>query len=207
MMIGLDFKCTALKNFKFYGELLIDDITTTKLGTDWYGNKLGYSVGAFWVDPFRIQNLDIRIEYTRIRPYVYSHANGINYTHYQSALGHWSGPNSENLYSGLSYRFSKNLLLTILFQVNRHGANPADKNVGGDIEQPHGPEDALQVKFLDGNLEKHRLLGFDFAYEIFENCYFRFGYRIHDSDNILKTNAVIKRIFSNELIFSLGLNY
>jgi hypothetical protein len=207
MMMVIDFKCTVIKNLKFYGELLIDDITTTKLGTDWYGNKIGYSAGAFWIDPFRIQNTDIRIEYTRIRPYVYSHADGMNYTHYLSALGYWSGPNSENFYGEFNFRFSKNLLTTIFFQINRHGANTTVKNVGGDIERPHGLEDDLQIKFLDGNLEKRRSFGFDFTYEIFENCYFRFGYCHHNSNNILKTNAILKHISSNEFIFSLGLNY
>ncbi len=207
MMLGLDFKCTAIRNIKFYTELLIDDITTTKLGTDWYGNKLGYSVGAFWIDPLKIQNTDIRIEYTRIRPYVYSHADGINYTHYQSTLGYWSGPNSENFFAELNYRFSKNLLTTIFFQINRHGTNDADKNVGGDIERPPGLEDDSQVKFLDGKLEKRRSYGLDFAYEIFENCYFRFGYRHHNSNNIFKENIVVKRISTNEFVLSLGLNY
>ena len=206
MVLGLDLKCTAIKNFKIYGELLIDDIMTTKLGTNWYGNKLGYSLGAFWVDPFKINNTDIRIEYTRIRPYVYSHADDINYTHYQSTLGYWSGPNSENLYIELNYRFSKRLLTTLFFQFNRHGANTVDKNVGGDIENPSGLEDNLYIDFLDGILEKSASFGLDFGYEIFENCYFRFGYRRHNSNNIFKTNTIIKHISSDELIFSVGLN-
>jgi hypothetical protein len=205
MMMGLDFKCTAIKNLKFYGELLIDDITTTKLGTDWYGNKLGYSVGAWWVDPFSLNNADVRFEYTRIRPYVYSHADGINYTHYHSALGYWSGPNSENVYSEFNYRFSKSLLTTIFFQLNRHGANTADKNVGGHLDLPHVIGDDWYVNFLDGILEKSRSIGFDCSYEVFENCYVSFGYRHHDSKNILNVDRVIERITSNEFIFSLGL--
>jgi hypothetical protein len=207
MMMGLDFKCTAVKNLKFYCELLIDDLTTPKLGTNWYGNKLGYSLGAFLVDPLKIKNTDIRIEYTRIRPYVYSHADGINYTHYQSTLGYWTGPNSENLYSEFNYRFSKSLLTTLFFQYNRHGANTADKNVGGDIERPHGLDDNLYIDFLGGILEKSESFGLDFAYEIFEKCYFRFGYHHHNSNNILKTNTIIKHISSDELVFSLGFNY
>ena len=207
MMMGLDLKCTALKNIQFYGELLIDDVTTTKLGTDWYGNKLAYSLGAFWVDPFKIQNMDIRIEYHRIRPYVYSHTNGINYTHYQSALGYWSGPNSENFYTEFNYRFSKSLLTTLFFQLSRHGANTADKNVGGDIERPHGLDDDEYLGFLEGTLERSESLGFDFTYEIFENCYCQIGYRHHNSNNTPKTNTVSRRISSNEVIFLLGLNY
>ncbi len=207
MMMGLDFKCTALENFKFYGELLIDDITTTKLGTDWYGNKIGYLLGAFWVDPFKFKNTDIRIEYTRIRPYVYSHADGINYTHYQSALGYWSGPNSENLSSELNYQFSRRLSTKLFFQFNRHGAGTADKNVGGEIERPHWFEDDLYVGFLEGIVEKSESFGLDFAYEIFENCYFRFGYRYHNSNNILKKDAILDQISSNEFIFSLNLNF
>lgn len=207
MMMGLDFKFTAIKKFKFYGELLIDDITTTKLGSAWYGNKLGYSVGAFWVDPFQIKNTDFRIEYTRIQPYVYSHADGINYTHYRSALGYWSEPNSENFYSALNYRFSKRLLATLFFQFNRHGANPIDQNVGGDIERPHGLEDAESVNFLAGNLERRNFYGLNFSYELFEGCYFQAAYQFSIAKNVMLQSENRGDYKGHTLNFSLGINY
>ncbi|MDZ7334583.1 MAG: hypothetical protein ONB33_03935 [candidate division KSB1 bacterium] len=207
MMMGLDVKCTAINNFKIYGELLIDDITTTKLGTDWYGNKLGYSLGAFWVDPLSIDNLDLRIEYTRIRPYVYSHADGINYTHYQSPLGHWSGPNSDNLYSALNYRCSKHLVTTLFAQFNRHGANPVDKNAGGDIERPHVIGDDQTVSFLTGHLEKETEYGLNFSYELIEGCFVQAGYQFSASKNMITKNGQRGDSKGHAMSFSLGLNY
>ena len=207
MMMGLDFKYTALKNFKFYGELLIDDITTTKLGTDWYGNKLGYSAGAFWIDPFRIQNTDVRIEYTRIRPFVYSHENSISYKHYDSFLGHRIGPNSDDLYFEINYRFSKFAKLILFSEFWRHGANFGDKNVGGDVELPHISGDDLYINFLDGNLEKSNSFGMNFSYEFFRNFYFNFSYVRDQAKYIIQSNEKKKDTIKNHFAFSIGLNY
>ncbi|MBN2090299.1 hypothetical protein JW964_11870, partial [candidate division KSB1 bacterium] len=207
MMMGLDFKCTALKNFKFYGELLIDDITTTKLGTDWYGNKLGYSAGAFWVDPFKIQNTDVRIEYTRIRPFVYSHENSLSYKHYDSLLGHRIGPNSDDLYFEINYRFSKFAKLTLFSEFWRHGENLANKNVGGDIDLPHRFGDDLEVNFLTGNLEKKNSHGVNFSYELFEGCYFQSGYKFFEAKNVIIQKENRGNNKGHCFSFSLGINY
>ncbi len=207
MMMGLDFKCTALKNLKFYGELLIDDITTTKLGTDWYGNKLGYSVGAWWIDPFGIQNADVRIEYTRIRPYVYSHENSLSYKHYDSPLGHRIGPNSDDLYVGINYHLSKYAKLTLFSEFWRHGANRANKNVGGEINQPHQFGDDLTVNFLAGTLERRNSYGFNFSYELLEGLYFQAGYEFSEAKNVIiqKENRGDNK--GHDFSFSLGINY
>lgn len=207
MMMGLDFKCTAIKNLKFYGELLIDDITTTKLGTDWYGNKLGYSLGTFWVDPIRIDNLDLRVEYTRLRPYVYSHENSLSYTHYASPLGHPIGPNADDLYFEANYRFSKYARLALFSEFWRHGANLADKNVGGNVEQPHRYGDELQTQFLAGILEKRRSYGLNFSYELFEGCYFQAAYQFSIVKNATLKSGLRGDIEGHGLSLSLGMNY
>jgi len=206
MIMGLDFKCTVLKNFKFYGELLIDDITTTKLGTNWYGNKLGYTAGAFWVDPLKFQNTDVRIEYTRIRPFVYSHENALSYKHYDSFLGHRIGPNSDDLYIELNYRFSKYARLTVFSEFWRHGANTADKNFGGDVDRPHISGDDLYVKFLAGDTEKINSVGIHVSYEIWRNFYIGIGYLREHENNVLLSNHR-DNIISNHFAFSFGLNY
>ncbi len=207
MMMGLDFKCTAIKNLKFYGELLIDDITTTKLGTNWYGNKLGYSVGTFWVDPLSIDNLDLRVEYTRLRPYVYSHENSLSYTHYASPLGHPIGPNSDDLYFEANYRFSKYARLALFSEFWRHGANLADKNVGGDVEQPHRYGDELQTQFLAGILEKRRSYGLNFSYELFEGCFFQASYQFSMAKNAKLKSGLRGDTEEHGLRLSLGMNY
>lgn len=207
MMMGIDFKLTALKNFKFYGELFIDDITTTKLGTDWYGNKLGYQIGSFWVDPFKIKNADVRIEYTRIRPYVYSHKNSLDYKHYDSLLGHSIGPNADELYWEVNYRLSKWAKMCLFGEVWRHGANFEDRNVGGDVNIPHQFEDDLYANFLDGILEKQNVLGVQFSYEIFRDFYLDLGYEWTNAVNVVVKEDQRGNSQSHQFAFSIGLNY
>ena len=207
MMMGLDFKCNLIKNFKFYGELLIDDITTTKLGTGWYGNKLGYLSGVLWVDPLKIENADLRIEYARIRPYVYSHENSLSYKHYDSVMGHHSGPNSDDLFMEMNYRFSKYTKLTLFSEFWRHGANLADKNVGGEIDQPHRFGDDLEVDFLAGNLEKRNSYGLNFSHELFEGLYFQARYEFSTAENVILKNENRGNSKGHGFSFSLGINY
>ncbi|MDZ7261427.1 MAG: capsule assembly Wzi family protein [candidate division KSB1 bacterium] len=206
-VMGLDFECTLVKTIKFYGELLIDDITTSKLGTGWYGNKLGILSGLFWVDPFQIPNTDLRLEYARIGPYVYSHRKSINYKHYDSVLGHWTGPNSDNLYGEFNYRFTKSLLATIFLEFNRHGANFSDKNVGGDIDQPHSPGDELYVNFLNGILEKRRSFGLSVSYEIWRNFYLAGGITYVEGRNVIIANDRRGNVRNKEFSFLMGINY
>jgi len=206
-VMGFDFKCNLIKNLKFYGELLIDDITTSKLGTGWYGNKYGYLGGLFWVDPLGLPNADLRLEYTRIRPYVYSHTKkSINYTHYASPLGHWIGPNSDDIYGEVNYRFSRNMVATFFFELRRHGANPADKNVGGDIDQPHGPDDSGYVDFLEGIRERWISFGLDFSYEVVRNLYLRINFLKTDSKNVLMNDGSRGGVREIKFALSIGLN-
>lgn len=206
-LMGLDLKCNLIRKLKFYGELLIDDITTSKLGTGWYGNKYGYLGGLLWVDPLGLPNADLRLEYVRIRPYVYSHTKkSINYTHYASPLGHWIGPNSDDIYGEVNYRFSKSMIATFFFELRRHGANPADKNVGGDINQPHGPDDSGYVDFLDGIRERWMSFGVDFSYEVVRNLYLRINFLKTDSENVPGKEGSRGGVRDYKFTLSIGLN-
>lgn len=206
MMMGIDIKCNLIKNTKFYSELLIDDITTTKLGTDWYGNKLGYLAGIFWVDPLQVQNTDLRIEYARIQPYVYSHHNSLSYKHYDSLIGHRIGPNSDDLYVELNYRFSRCAKLTFFSEFWRHGANLVDKNVGGDIDQPHISGDDLYVSFLDGNIEKKKNFGVKFSYEVWRNVYIQVKYLRVELRSATMDNGARSNFKTNQFGISIELN-
>lgn len=171
VVMGADFELLAIPNVKLYGEVLIDDLFTTRLGSGWFGNKLAFLTGALWVDAFTIPNLDARIEYARTRPYVYTHIDPINtYTHFSTVLGHWIGPNADDLYLRLQYRWSKSFWVAADFESYRHGANPADRNVGGDLNQPYPGQDT-EIGFLDGIRERRNRFGVEARYELFRNFY------------------------------------
>ena len=67
-----------IPNTKLYGELFIDDLYTSRIGSGWWGDKTAWLAGALWADAFTLANLDLRFEYARARPYVYTHIEKIN---------------------------------------------------------------------------------------------------------------------------------
>ena len=197
VVMGVDFRLMVHRSHSVYGEFLIDDITTTKLGTDWYGNKFGWQIGSFIVEPFRFRDTDARIEYTRINPWVYTHRYPINvYDHYRSTLGYHTGPNSDELSAEIRKRFSRRLHLSLSWFGNRHGANSPLHNIGGDIKLGHRDGDPTESHFLEGILEKRSAVSLDVSYEPFWQLFVRAGCSYEDRNG--KGNRIVR--------FSLGLN-
>lgn len=195
--MGLDFRYFIHRAHSVYGELLIDDITTTKLGSDWYGNKLGYQIGTFFVRPFGIRDFDARFEYSRMKPWVYTHRYPINsYTHYGDVLGHEIGPNADEVYIELRKRFTRRFHGGVTYIGRRHGANPEGANVGGDPLAGFRQGDPKASRFLDGVLEKYSSAGIDISLEILWQVFFRAGYAYERWDGE----------DTNRFTLSLGLN-
>jgi hypothetical protein len=202
MMMGFDFKFTAIRNVKCYGELLIDDIVSAELGTNWYANKYGFIGGVFWTEPFGFNNFDARIEYTRLRPYVYTHLNSLQYTHYNSTLGHWIGPNSDLLSLDFNYQLSMRLSLSSSFEYFRHGANTGQNNFGGDINEYHVPDYGFYFAFLNGDIEKINSIRFGLSYELIRNLFLRLSFSTNVSNAKMKKSAK-----TNSLSIYCGINY
>ncbi len=155
----LDFQTGFIKNFELQATFFLDeDILSNLQELDKYTNKTAYQLGAFWYRPFSIDDLSLILEYTRIRPFVYTHFDSMNvYTAFGKNLGHKIGPNSDELYTRLSYNFNDWIRLNLFYAHVRRGENIYDedgnlaKNVGGDIYLSHGASpDSKTAKFLDG---------------------------------------------------------
>lgn len=186
-VMGMDFRIFVHRSHSIYGEFFIDDITTTKLGTDWYGNKLAYQLGSFIVEPFALKDTDTRIEYTRISPWVYTHRYPINtYTNYGDVLGHPIGPNSDELLMEIRKRFTRRLHTSLFFSRRRHGKNPDGENVGGNPLEGFKNGDSKKAGFLAGNVEKAYAFSVNVSYEIFWQFFLKIGYTYEDinDDNI-----------------------
>jgi len=207
MMMGFDFKLTPIKNVKFYGELLIDDITTSKLGTGWYGNKFALLGGIFFAEPFKLDNFDLRLEYVRIRPYVYTHENSVQYTHYNSSLGHWIGPNSDLLMVRINYQMTMRLSFGGSYCYLRHGGNSENKNAGANIDLYHLPNDDLYVNLLEGIRENRCRFGFNLSYEIFRNFNIQAFFWFTREKKLLVLQNKWDKIASKYFGLTIGLNY
>ena len=154
-----DLQTKFVKNLELQGTFLLDENILSNLGDlEKYTNKTAYQLGAFWYEPFGVNDLSLIFEYTRIRPYVYTHFNiKNNYTAFGANLGHRIGPNADEIMLRSNYNFNEWIRLTMEYRYQREGNNVyADdgtiiKNVGGDIALSHGyviPTD--RAYFLDG---------------------------------------------------------
>jgi len=205
-LIGIDYKL-LLKGLKFYGEFLIDDMTLTKLNTKWYGNKFGFLNGVFYPDPFGFENFNFRYEYARINHFVYSHTYPINvYKHYSTIIGHRIGPNADEHILNLNYYYSKKLFFDLKYTFFRHGANPEDKNIGGDINVPHRPGDSIYISFMEGEIETKNIIDFKIRYELLRQLFIRFNYNYYKAGNYLVKGSSRQDFTNKGFFLSLDLN-
>jgi hypothetical protein len=154
-----DLQTKFMKNLELQATFLLDeDILSNLADLEKYTNKTAYQLGAFWYQPLGISDLSLIVEYTKIRPYVYTHFNiKNNYTAYGTNLGHRIGPNADELLLRSNYNLNEWIRFTAEYRYQREGNNLyADdgtliKNVGGDVALTHGyvvPDD--RAYFLDG---------------------------------------------------------
>lgn len=205
--MGFDVELLLIPHLKLYGELFIDDLNTSKLGSDFHGNKTGMLAGGLWVDAFTVSNLDVRLEYARTRPYLYTHRNAINtYSNFTTGLGHWMGPNADSFIAHAQYRFSRRLSLAASLQHYRHGANPPDSNIGGDIERPFAAGGEATVGFLAGIRESRQTLSLQLDYEVFRNFYVGFVLNAAFSENMLLPEDTRGPVDRREFFFNVALN-
>ncbi len=181
-MLFFDYNNTAVKGLKLYGTFLIDDVTFSKLGSGWWGNLFMYNLGLNSSNLYNILPLDIRLEYFRISPYVFTHRkSNNNYTNFGFPLGPSIQPNSESLYGQINYRITYRLKLSASYTFTLHGANPLNpdgsikRNVGGNILIGHRNFDSESTTFLDGDREYLRNFTFGLIYEPFNQIFAKFN--------------------------------
>jgi len=154
-----DLQTSFIPNLEFQATFFLDENILSNLqNLDIYKNKTAYQLGAFWYEAFTLENLSVIFEYTKIRPFVYSHVDIQNtYTAWETNLGHPIGPNSDEVFSKVAYNLTDWIRLSLDYKFIRRGENIYDgqgnliKNVGGDLNISHGPDPENEnAYFLDG---------------------------------------------------------
>lgn len=170
-------------NLKLYASLFIDDLHKKRLGTGYFGNKYAYQLGLSVADPLIFENLKLQAEYTAVMPWTYSHHRYINsYAHRSVPLAHAGGPNSETVSGHLKKWWLYSLQTGLKAAYTRHGKNPADKNVGGDIRYGHETLfpgqtaiDSTRTFLDDGEIEKTTVIEPYCRYELLNDFYIYFS--------------------------------
>ncbi len=161
---------------EFRGEGLMDDISASKIGTGYWGNKFAWQAGLMWAAPLGLNDFDIAVEYTRVEPYTYSHFNAQNaFTTSGTSLGSQIGPNSVSWWGMLRWAPTAKLTLTANITLIARGENVYDdkdsliENWGADIEQTiKNQEDASKnYHILDGRRVNILALEGEAKYELY----------------------------------------
>jgi hypothetical protein len=190
-----DFQTKFVKNLELQATFLLDENILSNLSDlEKYTNKTAYQVGAYWYQPFYINDMSLIVEYTRIRPYVYTHYDiKNNYTAFGANLGHRIGPNADELMFKSNYNLNEWIRFSIEYRYQREGNNVyADdgtliNNVGGDIALTHGfvPENT-NAYFLDGERVNTNIFSLGFRIEPIRDFIFDISYNYNKSNNTTK---------------------
>jgi len=172
MLVGGDFNIRIFPNIELYSEFMLDDYYTEGgllqhlRGWD---TKFGFLLGAYYVDPFNFKDTDLRIEYAFVNQYAYTHESSINaYTNRERVIGHHIGPDADDFWIELKYRFNDKIQTSLAYELLRHGE--------GNIDKPHQPTDAEEWEFLSGITESTHSLSLRLSYLSIGNYSFSANY-------------------------------
>lgn len=145
-VLGIDFTFWPQRGKKIYGEIFIDDLSLEFPIDTYWGNKLAYLFGAFIARPLGWRDAEMRVEYTRIDPYVYTHDDRTNvYAHSGESLGSPLGPNADRFSLAAAYQPHRDVRFSASYLHDRKGK--------GDILTPHHETNGKSKGFLKGTLE------------------------------------------------------
>jgi hypothetical protein len=137
VLLGFGGRWQICKHVHLYGQLLIDDFSSTyisKYGWGWYGNKHAIQAG-FKIYGNSRHNPDMFLmEYNVARPYTYSHNYSLeNYGYLNRPLAHPYGANFKEILADYRMFFSNLWLLNARFVWTRYGADPPGMDYGSNI--------------------------------------------------------------------------
>ena len=178
-----DIDLCVLPNTRLYASLFLDDLHPRMSFFRYAPNRWAVQGGVLVVDPFGLENFDFRAEYARVEPWVYPHkgitqkpAVPLSYKHFDTPLGHWIGPNADDLFFETNHSFSRDLMATLSYSRIRKG------EIGGslydyDPRVLHATTVAEGGKsFLDGIVEKKRNISLGLTYRIFQDSTITMNY-------------------------------
>jgi hypothetical protein len=211
-VLFLDMQTKFLKNLELQGTFFLDENILSHLQElNLYSNKTAYQIGAFWYSPFGLDDLSLIVEYTKIRPYVYSHITLKNsYTAHSQLLGHRIGPNADELLIKTAYNVNEKLRLEAEYRYVRNGENIYDAlgnlvfNAGGDPLVSHRLGiDPEHIDFLDGIRFGNDLILLTIKYEPVRDFHFEVSCFYHSTKNITENRRNDNRHFYVKMYFDL----
>jgi hypothetical protein len=159
--VYMDVSSRNLQGIQFYLTLFIDSGSIRGMlhgdFHEWWG---GYTLGVKKVNAL-IPNLDLIVEYTKLRPWVYEHKYDTEtYKHIGFVLGHWLGQNADQLRVQADYKYNRPLTIHLYCERIRKGGM-------ADISAAY--YSIISEPFLYGLLRKDYDFGVSAEYELFHD--------------------------------------
>ncbi len=174
---GIDFKLNILKQVQFYGQFLLDEFNLQQIKDDdtWWANKWGLQVGAKYINALGIKNLDLQLEYNRVRPFTYSHGDSVaNYTHYNQPMAHPLGANFSETIGILRYQPAPKWTLLAKAMYWKQGLDTGSRSFGSNIFLPNTApprQGDYGYVIVSGIESTTTFLSFLLSYELKENLF------------------------------------
>jgi len=191
LMIGVDVDIHPGNGFRFYAAYVADDLKKLRIFSNDFANKFSLQAGVLLADPLGIDDLDLRAEYVRIEPWIYTHKFPINtFRHFDAPLGHSLGPNSDRWTAEIAKRLTRDIAVKLDVGRTRQGSNVLLENggilnVGGDLHRGWRPGDDRDNKeFLAGNLHRWTSVGASLSYRVWPRLNLAAGYGFEWGDNV-----------------------
>ncbi len=145
----VDFDWLVRPGVRLYGSFFVNDapeLISERLA------RVGVLGGLFLIDPFGTGRTNLRIEYSAITNGTYNYPSfpGLEHAYLGRSLGHWLGPDGDDLYLELTHQLDYITSLQVSYALTRHGQ--------GRIGQPSPPPEGW---FLSGVVEQRHTLGFN----------------------------------------------
>ena len=192
--VNFDITYDGLSDTRVYAEFFIDDYKLRKNPFTHFGNKWAMLSGVLFTKPLNLKNSLLTIEYSRIEPYVYTHVRpGNEYFNYDRPMGHWAGPDSEELF--VSYVNTPNwrTRLKLSFGILRQG------RLDDTFSKPKiGDED--KKEFLSGIVERRLTFTAGYSLEFAKDQYLQAEFQRMNWNNFGKQDGVV--VFDNRLFFT-----
>jgi capsule assembly protein Wzi len=157
-MMGLDATVRVIDGVQIKGSFILDDIIFDSVGTEYWSNKWAWNIAVF---TSLIKNLDIGIEYSKVKPYMFSHFNPQNSMTNDSLLfGGYLMPNSDQWSLLTQWWWGGRYPVKFRIDYMRHGKNIYDENgdlvfnAGSDpFRSNRSDKDNYYAPFLAGDRE------------------------------------------------------
>lgn len=181
--LTLESRILPVKGLELSASMILDDINFENLfGGKWAStsNGSGWQLGGFVTYPFMWKFMDVKIDYTQFRPFLFSHPGlpgALTYTNNGELIGADLQPNSSRLSIETNFRVTSRISAALGVQYTLHGNNVLDnegnilQNAGGDVFQPARVIDPEFVYLLKGDLEKETKIYSEIEYQFLLGYY------------------------------------